>query len=62
MIILLGVCVIGGDVTLVLASLIWNIAMFELDRIFQYLIIGIDIILVGVLLLISKPLEIAPVN
>ena len=61
-VILFGVGIIGGDVALILASLVWNIARFELDKIFKYLIIGIDIILVGVLLLISQPLELAPVN
>ena len=57
LVILAGVAVIGGDIVLILASLVWNLASFDLIRIFQYLIIGTDIILVGMLLLISKPLE-----
>ena len=59
-VILAGSIVIGGDIVLILASLVWNLASFDLVRIFQYLIIGTDIILVGVLLLISKPLELVP--
>ena len=59
---LVGVGVIAGDVVLIMASLVWNTARFDMVRVFQYLIIGIDIILVGVLLLISTPLELAPSN
>ena len=59
---LLGAGVIGGDVMLIVSALVWNTVKFELPKIFQYLIIGLEIILVGVLLLISKPLELAPGN
>ena len=58
----LGAGVIGGDVMLIISALVWKTVKFELPKIFQYLIIGLDIILVGVLLLISKPLELAPGN
>ena len=57
-----GVLVICGDVGLVVAALLRFTASFDLGQIFEYLIIGVEIILVGILLLIGTPLELAPAN
>ena len=62
LVVLSGVAVIGGDVALIMAALFRFTTSFDLGQIFELLIIGMDIILVGVLLLISTPLELVPVN
>ena len=57
MVIVAGVFVIAGDAGFVAASLLYFTASFNLIRIYEFLIIGLDIILAGLLLLFSKPLE-----
>ena len=57
LVILIGALVICGDAALILAALLRFTTSFDLGQIFEYLIIGVDIILVGILLLISTPLE-----
>ena len=60
LVIVAGVGVIAADAALVMSALLQFTTSFDLGRIFEYLIIGLDIILVGVLLFISTPLEKAP--
>ena len=62
LVILAGILVIAGDAGLIVAALLQFTASFDLGQVFEFLIIGVDIILVGVLLLISTPLELAPIN